>query len=254
MSALLCFRPQPRALLRVVAFPWAGASAAALRPLSDALANPTAQAGPVLELHSVAYAGRGHRKSVALPASLDDVVADVVAAIAALPAPIALYGHSFGAIAAFFAAVRLREHGVAVAHVVAAARAAPSVDLRPARPGVDSAAAVRDLDDDALLALLAGHGAVDAPLFADPEARAFFLPPLRRDLELSEGARCDDVIDVPLTAIRGRDDASVSADDLVLWQRHTRSSFAAHTVDGGHLFVRDHAAAFASLLKRVLCP
>jgi surfactin synthase thioesterase subunit len=239
-GALLCFRPKQRPRLRLVAFPWAGASAAALRPLSDAFASDDA-----VEVHAVAYAGRGHRKSAPLAGSLDAVVDDVVDDVAARVGPGAVYGHSFGAVVAFALAVRLEKRGLKASHVVAAARAAPSVDLE---------AGVAGLDDDALVALLAGYGVIDEALFADDEARALLLPPLRRDLALSEGARLDDVVDAPLTALRGRDDPAVSPEQVARWAGHTRGAFAGHVVDGGHLFVRDHAPATALVLQRVLLP
>ena len=237
MSALLCFRPKPAARLRLVCFPWAGASAAVLRPLIDALKESD------IEVHVVAYAGRGHRAAVGLYGSIDDAVTDVVDDVRALAGPVAipvaLYGHSFGAAVAFAAAAR-----VGVSHVVVGARAAVSVDVSADDLG----------DDDRLVDVLAGHGVIDRALFDDAEARALLLPPLLRDLRLSARHTSDLVIDVPITALRGRDDTTVSAAQLAAWRAHTRAAFASHVVDGGHLFVRDAAPATALLLRRVLSP
>lgn len=245
MSALLCFRPKKRVKLKVVAFPWAGASAAALRPLSDAFAKDDE-----VEVHAVAYAGRGHRKTQPLARSLDDVVADiapVVAAAAADAGGLAVYGHSFGAVAAFAVVGALRRQGVAVAHLFAAARAAPSVNL------VGQDGGVAALDDEALVALLTRSDLVQASLFGDAEARSIFLPQVRRDLELSEQARLDDIIDVPITAMVGHDDASVDVEQAKLWAQHTTAAFAFQVVAGDHLFVRDHADVVAALIRKA-CP
>ena len=249
MSALLCFRPKKRAQLKIVAFPWAGASAAALRPLSDSFGKDDD-----VEVHVVAYAGRGHRKAQSLARSLDDVVNDVVldlapvvAAVAADAGRLAVYGHSFGAVAAFAVVCALRRRNLAVAQLFAAARAAPSVDL------MGKAGGVAGLTDDELVALLTRSDPAQGSLFSDPEARSILLPPVRRDLEISEHARLDDAIDVPITAIVGRDDASVDLDQAREWSKHTLASFAFEVVGGDHLFVRDHADVVAALIRKA-CP
>ena len=239
VSPLLCFRPRPQARVRLVAFPWAGSSAAGLRPLADALFH----ADPGIELHAVAYAARGHRRHVPLPATLDALADDVVPAILGLAAPVALYGHSFGAVAAFSCAQRMCERRAPPVHLVAAARVAPSVDVRGPL-----------LDDDALVALLAAHGLVDPALFADTEARALLLPPLRRDLRLSEQTLTTDVVEIPLTTLRGLADGSVDPAGVAAWGEHGSKGCRHLTVDGGHLFVRDQAAAVAALLAQVLSP
>ena len=179
-----------------------------------------------------------------LPASIDDVVADVLPSIEALDGPVAVYGHSFGAVAAFCAVVAAQRD---VVHVVIAARAAACVD-------VSADADVDALDDDALIDMLVAHGAIDPGLFADLEARALLLPPLRRDLSISARTRRDDILDAPITTLRGRDDTSVSAADIARWREHTRGACADHVVDGDHLFVRDNAPATALLLRRILTP
>ncbi len=246
MSALLCFRPKKGARVRLVAFPWAGASAAVLRSLSDALKDSD------VEVHAVAYAGRAHRRPVPLPASIDDVVADVLPSIEALDGPVAVYGHSFGAVAAFCAVVAAQRD---VVHVVIAARAAACVDVSANANNANSASSAVDaLDDDGLVEELTARGLIDRALFGDPEARALLLPPLRRDLSISARTRREEVIDAPITTLRGSNDTSVTAADIARWREHTRGPFATHVVDGDHLFVRDNAPATALLLRRILTP
>jgi surfactin synthase thioesterase subunit len=240
---LLCFRKKKAPRVRLIAFPWAGASAAVLRPLSDALGKDD----DGVELHVVAYSGRAHRRALPLGGSVAAVVDDVRADVDALVkdgVPVAVYGHSFGAVVAFAAVAA----GVRAVHVVVGARAAVGVDL------VKDGSAVSDDDDDALVAFLAGFGVIDPVLFADAEARALLLPPLRHDLRLSERFVTDAVIDAPITALRGKDDATVTGEHIGAWARHSRGAFAHHTVDGGHLFARDQAPATALLLRRILLP
>ncbi|MDP2340963.1 MAG: thioesterase domain-containing protein [Deltaproteobacteria bacterium] len=243
---LLCFKPRATARVRLVAFPWAGSSAAGLRPLADALARAEVD----VELHAVAYAARAHRRAAPLPRSLDDVVDDLLPSLLELTPPVALYGHSFGALAAFFCALALSKRGKPPVHLVAAARVAPSVDVSGSFYG--GTPSPDNDDDDDVIALLASHGLIDASLFGDPEARALLLPPLRCDLRLSEQTRSDAVVDVPITAVRGRGDPSVDPAGLARWSSHTSKRFASVDVDGDHLFVRDQAAAVAALLSQVL--
>jgi pyochelin biosynthesis protein PchC len=238
VSVLLCFRPQKNPSMRLVAFPWAGASASSLRPLCDALARETS----AIELHVVAYAGRSHRRGTPSARSLDDVVEDVLPSMRALRGPVALYGHSFGAVVAFDVALAAERRGAPVSCLVAAARAAPSVDLS------------RDAStfDDAELAGLLARERNEPSLADDPEMRALFFPPLRQDLLLSKHYRSDAVIDAPIIALHGRADDMVDEASMRGWRRHTRGSFRVEHVEGAHLFVRDRAYETARLLHDLL--
>jgi surfactin synthase thioesterase subunit len=56
----------------------------------------------------------------------------------------------------------------------------------------------------------------------------------------------------PVTALYGTEDAVLRRCHLEAWQSHTRGRFEMINVDGGHLFVRDHADLVASLLAERL--
>jgi surfactin synthase thioesterase subunit len=235
MSALLCFHTQRNPVISLVALPWAGASASALRSLSEAIARETA----AVELHAAAYPGRAHRRAADPGDSIAEVVDDLLPSVRALRGPLVLYGHSYGAAVAFELALAL---GRDVSMLIAAGRAAPSVEV-----GGDPDA----LDDTSLIGWLARRSAVPS-LLTDDSARRLLLPPLRHDLGLSLRYRSEATCEVPVLALHGSTDTLVEKEAVRLWKRHTTSGFAMRIVRGGHLFARDNTRATAQALTEVL--
>src|SRR4051794_9909349 len=113
------FHPAPQAAARLVCLPHAGGSASYYHPLSAALS-------PAVEAVAVQYPGRQDRRSEPL---VDDllVLADRLAdALADEPGPLALFGHSMGAVLAFEVARRLEREGREIAALFVSGRRAPT--------------------------------------------------------------------------------------------------------------------------------
>jgi surfactin synthase thioesterase subunit len=56
----------------------------------------------------------------------------------------------------------------------------------------------------------------------------------------------------PLTAFGGRDDADFPAALLEAWSLHTTGPFAAHVIDGGHLFLEETPGPLLRLVAQHL--
>ncbi|MCM0679130.1 thioesterase domain-containing protein, partial [Micromonospora phytophila] len=163
------FSPLPRPAARLVCFPHAGGTATFFRSWPQRL--------PGVEVRAARYAGRQDRLADPFPASLAGLADELAGALAGLgEAPLALFGHSMGALLAFEVAVRLEErHGPAPVRLFVSGRPAPH--RAPAT-------ALHRADEVGLLDEVTRLGNPDPLVFADPDLRALVLPALRDDYRL----------------------------------------------------------------------
>lgn len=147
----------------------------------------------------------------------------------------AFYGHSMGAWVAFEVAHGLRAAGRPVpTRLTVAARRAPH--LPPSLPPLSP------LSDDAFVAAIQDrYNAIPERLLAQPRILKLFLPTLRADFQVIDDYTCDDrpPLDLPVVAIRGLSDPTVSRSELAAWREHTTADFQLRQVPGGHFFHRD---------------
>jgi medium-chain acyl-[acyl-carrier-protein] hydrolase len=225
-SALVRLRPEPAARVRLVCFPYAGGSGLVYRTWPAALAG-------LAEVWIAEPPGRGLRLGERAHTRLEPLLDELVHALAPLrDRPLALFGHSMGALVAFELARRLGDHGgPAPAHLFVSGRSPPQV---PAR------APTHALPRPELLETLRRLDGTPAEVFARPDLIDLFLPILRCDLELVETHvhRAGPLLACPITAFTGREDHDAPAVTGDGWAEHTRGGFSHRTFDGGHFFLR----------------
>ncbi|MFK0246441.1 thioesterase II family protein [Amycolatopsis azurea] len=227
-----CFHPAPEAGMRLVAFPHAGGSASAYRPLSAALS-------PTVEVHTAQYPGRQDRMGEPVIDDLHVLSEQLVDVVAALPKPFALFGHSMGAMVAFEVARRLEARGLVPAALFVSARRGPDVVKENSH---------HLADDDTFLAEVSRLGGTDASIFDDPDIRALALPALRGDYKAVETYRYRPGPDVscPIVALAGDADPVLEVPDVDNWREHTSGTFEMDVFQGGHFFVDDNLDAIAA--------
>ncbi|ROP31304.1 thioesterase II family protein [Couchioplanes caeruleus] len=235
------YHPGPAAGVTLVCLPHAGGSASFFYPVSAALAGS-------IDVVAVQYPGRQDRHDEPQVSSISTLAAAVAEQVAALgPRPVALFGHSMGALVGYETALLLERTGQAPAHLFASGRRAPST----ARPE-----AVHRLGDDALVAhvreLDGDTGVADA--LEDPDVRAMALPALRADYRAVETypVASGPPLRCPITVFTGRDDPVVTAAEAAAWGGHTLGTFACLTFPGRHFFVTTHRDAILSEIQRRL--
>ena len=219
------------ARFRLVCFPYAGAGAAAFRGWGAA-------APPQLEVFAVQPPGR---EDAASAPPFETWRAYIDASVDALgrlpPGPIAIYGHSLGALAALDVAAAAAHADVDIVGVFVAARPWPGRP-DPSAPSLDDA---DSLPDDALAARLADVYGDQPPGLAHADVRAVAAPVLRADMRLLRAYAYDSParLTAPLTVYAGAGDPVTSAANLDDWRAETLSGFRIRIFDGGHFFLND---------------
>jgi pyochelin biosynthetic protein PchC len=261
-------RPSPsRAVAgrRLVCFPHAGGAASYFVPLARTLSGspdaagagrggdvqPGAGAGPDdagagagagIEVLGLQYPGRQDRLS---EPALDSIPALVEAIVPELwgwlDRPLALLGHSMGAIVAFEVALALEQQGVEPLALFASGRRAPSTwrDEHVHRGG-----------DDRILAEVTRLAGTPSQLFADEDVRQMVLPALRADYKAIETYvwRPGRQLGCPVWALVGETDPLTTVHEAAAWSAHTTAPFALRTFPGSHFYFASDPSPLATFL------
>jgi medium-chain acyl-[acyl-carrier-protein] hydrolase len=228
-------RPSGQARVRLFCFHHAGGSAVAFRPWITAL--------PAwIDVCPVQLPGRGTRLLEAPCTTMAELADDCAAAVAPLcDRPVALFGHSMGAAAAFAVAQRLP---VPPVHVFAAGRRAPT-PAHPPRP--------HRRDDAALLDYLRRLGGTPDIVFGEPELMRQILAVLRADLRLNDGFQTDRALTgSTLTVLGGADDPQVPPAALAGWRALAPDMRGPVLLPGGHFFTVSAADALHRIIVAAL--
>ncbi|WP_030293827.1 thioesterase II family protein [Streptomyces katrae] len=232
--------PAPDSEVRLVCLPHAGGSASFYFPLSKALA-------PAVEVLAIQYPGRQDRRHEPNIPSIPDLADQIFAAVRHLDdLPLALFGHSMGAVLAYELALRMQDAGLpSPVRFFASGRRAPS------RYRDD----VVHLGSDAqMVAELRKLSGTDAAMLADPELLEMIMPAIRSDYRAVETYRYEPgrKLDCPVTVLTGDSDHRVSIDEAASWEAHTTGPTELHVFPGGHFFLADQNEAVTGLVAERL--
>lgn len=235
-------RPVDEPWIRLVCLPHAGGTASFYRSWRTAL-----PAG--VELFAVQYPGRLDRIGESCVDDMDAVADALVAAVEPLQdRPLALFGHSLGAVIGYEVARRLQQrHQRPPVGLFASGRAAPD---RP-RPGTKHLAS-----DAQLWGEIARLNGTSPEVLADPQLRRVFLPALRSDYRLVERyqPRPGPPLDCPITVLLGDADADVDLAEARLWGGLTRAGFTVRVFSGDHFYLVGQVDAVVAQILSQLPP
>jgi surfactin synthase thioesterase subunit len=227
-------RPNPDAGLRLVCLPYSGGRASVFTKVAAELPGD-------VEVCAVELPGHGRRLVEPPTAQLRPMVTQLTDVLGELvQPPFALLGYSVGALIAFETAREVRRRGWTPprALFVCAARAPHRRSQRPPLHQLSRAELIDGLHR------LAGH---HNDLLDNEELVDVMLPVMRVDLGLDESYthEPEPPLDLPITAIGGREDWTVSPADLEAWREQTTAGFSATTLPGGHFFLDSAPGLFA---------
>ena len=184
------------------------------------------------EVWTVNLPGRRGRVLEPLVTDPDMLVAELAdAAETLLDRPLAIFGHSMGALLGYEVARELRRRGrpPLSALVVSACRAAhlrtPATSAPP--------------DNAELTRLLRSWGGTPTELLRDPEFLHLVLPPFRADLLACDAYRYRPgaPLDIPMTALADADDKVAPVRDVAAWSEHSTRWRGLHVLAGGHFYL-----------------
>ncbi|WP_338523863.1 alpha/beta fold hydrolase [Pseudomonas batumici] len=161
--------------------------------------------------------------------------------------PLALYGHSMGAILAYDVACKLSKlNTVPIAHLFVSGRRAPQLVAR--------LAPVHELPDQTFLQALIAYGGVPEAISTNGRVLGTLLPSIRSDLALVETYRFQpmDRLRCPISAIYARQDPVVEMSELMAWQERTTGGFAFHELEGDHFFHSSRPQGLIDIIHRSL--
>ncbi|CAL9572567.1 thioesterase II family protein [Streptomyces sp. enrichment culture] len=235
-------RPVDEPAVRLVGFHHAGGSAAVYRPLVQHLPDDW-------DLLLLDLPGRGRRAGHQALDDMTEVVATAVADV--LPwvddTPLALFGHSMGAVVALETARSLEGLGRAPMWTGVSGRVAPHF----ARPGTTP---LSTLDDDALLRVLLDLGGMPERVTESTDFLDRFLRTVRADLTAVDTYRPApgrSPMSSPLSVFGGTRDAWAPPAAMHLWRRETSARFHQRFFPGGHFyFLNDRFPALTDQLVR----
>lgn len=239
MSPFIRPRSVDAPAVRLVVFHHAGGSASAYFPLVRGL--PADWDLVLLDLP-----GRGKRhKSPPLTEMAALVALATEDVLAWAGAPLALFGHSFGAVLASEVARSLPARGVRPAWVGVSGRSAP--DHRVAEDHT-----LPEFTDSELLRRLTEMGGMPERIDELPEFRDRLIALVRADLRAVASYRPDPgrlPIAAPLTAFVSTDDAWAPLAEIGAWARETTGEFRQRVFSGGHFhFLGESFATFTAAL------
>lgn len=236
-------KPDPHARLRLFCFPYAGGGAAIYRGWENYVP-------PGVEVFPIQPPGRGNRFREPAIDRMESLVAAVAEAMEPfLDCPIALFGHSVGAMASFeLAHVLAKQFGVDVSHLFVSGARAPQLP-RKRRD-------LHDLPEDEFFTELKTLNGTPPEVLDNPELMGMIATTLRADFALSETYRCAHTqpLSCPLTVFGGWDDTFIDRDDLEAWRIHTTGSFNVWQLPGDHFFIHGSATSILRIVSRELTP
>lgn len=200
---------------------------------------------PEVDLWPVQLPGRENRLREAPLSQMDALVEAMAAALApSLSEPFAIFGHSLGGLIGFELARMLRRrYGLQPVHMFVSARRAPHL---PSRHGP-----IHRLPDEMFLDELARrYNAIPDVIRQDRELLSIYLPMLRADVTIFETYAWveEPPLDCPMSIFGGRDDASVTNEELAAWAMHSTKPGEPKLFPGGHFYLQ---AARQELLAEI---
>jgi len=230
--------PRGGAVAQLICLPHAGASA-----YRDWLPR----LGPAIEVLPVQLPGREARFAEPLVRSVGELVdAMLDAVLERVRGPVAVFGHSMGALIATSWRTR-SPHG-------ARRRCTCSCPVTPAPHRPQQGPVLHTLPDQEFIDHISTLQGKSSEVLEHPELMESLRGVLKADYELCETYRHPrrEPLSVPITALGGENDPDTRGERLTDWARLTTATCTARWFSGGHFYLHDHVDELLSTIKVTL--
>jgi surfactin synthase thioesterase subunit len=231
--------PRRRPACRLVCLPHAGAGPSAFFDWPELLA-------PSIELCAVQLPGHGTRGAEPAYRDVRELAASLYTALEPLlDVPLALFGHSMGALVAFELAREARRRGGAPLLWLFVS-AYPAPQLSWSGPQLH---ALSDLEFlNGLATWYPAHDRAEQDLLAE------LLPALRADFELCERYEylSEPPLPLPISAFGGISDPEIPRQAISAWEAQAGGRFCSRMLPGDHLFYRGAASRLLRVIDKEL--
>jgi medium-chain acyl-[acyl-carrier-protein] hydrolase len=211
--------------IRLLCFPHGGGSATSFNAWREKLPGD-------IEVRALQLPGRGRRLSEPPQTNISHIVETLSKTLQTFgEVPIAVFGHSLGAWIAFEFARQLQSKTIPLLHLFVSGQSAPQLP--------DLEAPVRNLSDREFISeVRRRYDGLPEEVLRDGETMTLFLPALRADFAMKETYRYIDgpLLECPISCFGGREDETVSIEELAAWRDRTRA-FNLRMFPGGHFFI-----------------
>lgn len=186
-----------------------------------------------VEMCAVQLPGRGQRLAEPPFTRMGPLVESLANAVGGMDdVPLAVFGHSLGALIAFELAHRLQAaRRQTPLHLFISGQAAPHL------PGRRPAIHLRPSSD--IIAELRRLGGTPAAALEDPELLELMLPVVRADFAVCETYtyQYQVTLECPITVMGGFQDTEASLQELAAWRGYTTADFRLQMFEGDHFYL-----------------
>lgn len=215
---------------RLFCFPYAGGGPSVFR-------NWPRLVPPTTDVYAIHLPGRESRMTEAPFTTLAPLVEELAPVLAerVTGARSVFFGHSLGALVAFYVCRELRRNGNPLPdRLIVSGLGAPH--LPPRHPPI------HDLPDPEFIDELRRLDGTPDEALGNAELMELFVPMLRADCAVSEtyDYKEEPPLDCPIVAFGGREDEDVPVEDVREWRVHSSAPFMYRIFPGGHFFLHAH--------------
>ncbi|NMM42642.1 thioesterase II family protein [Pseudoalteromonas arctica] len=233
------FHTPPNENIRLVCIPYAGGNVSTFKDWQKHLGEKVSVCG-------VKLAGRDERKQEPYAISIHKVAQELCDTLKTLNQPIAIFGHSMGALIAYETCRRLFESGKKVEHLFLSARAAPSFKQKRKWSKVS---------DKDLLNHIKLLGGTDSRLLHDNDAMRFLLPTIRSDYAMLENYRPSSLLELNPTAttlLASDQDSFATIEQITAWEGYFKDKPNLEVFSGDHFFINSLTPQLIKTIQKSL--